>query len=169
MVASKKPSPSRQSYWSEAVKRKNRRWEKNSCAYNAFMASNNLSQIASDFLESDLGLAADLPPVVLESYKDNIFWAKRKVFDMDLECGLFLDDIEKGAGKVSGSQWKALDDAFEAGNWYRVGTMAEEIRDDIRKQMEAIMETSPPSYEELMPGLENEITDLWLKKYPNKA
>jgi hypothetical protein len=139
----------------------NRRWETNSCAYSVLKATEHLGDLACLMRQS--------PVDFIDDAKSSLRDAKYRVSQMDMECRLFLDDLPRKMGDKGAPIWKGLDDAIDAGDWAGVMMEAEIVTENLAKQMEAIMSTSPPSYEELMPGLENEITDLWLKKYPNKA
>ena len=145
------------SKWNPKVKAKNRRWEKLSCAYLAFDAQRILCHLGG--MSDEMG--ENLPPGLLETIENDVRTAKRRIADMDRECGLFLDESEK--------HWIVLEDAVADRDWYRVIVEAGEISEEIKKQMLQIMDTSPPSYAELMPDLESEIIKLWEEKYPNRA
>ena len=139
----------------------NRRWETNSCAYSVLKATEHLGDLACLMRQS----RGDFIDIAKRSLRD----AKYRVSQMDMECRLFLDDLPRKMGDEGAPIWKTLDDAIDAGDWDAVAAAAEGVTENLARQMEAIMSSSPPSYQELMPKLENEITDLWLKKYPNKA
>jgi hypothetical protein len=134
----------------------NRRWETNSCAYSVLKATEHLGNLAC---LGDLG--PNPPQGLIDSVQSSLRDAKYRVSQMDMECRLFLDDLPRQMGDKGAPIWKALDDAIDAGDWDQVSVRAMEVTENLARQMEAIMMTSPPSYQELMPKLESDITDLW--------